>query len=277
MPEIEMPSPDEVRAATVRFSSADAFKKVVKIRDNLTVKYGNAVKLLEAGTMRFVADNSAVHVPKIHGSFTDPETDEHFIVMDFIPGETLEKLLPTLNQQEKDQITQRIKEAVAELRRIPSPGYIGGIKKSAIPHDMFWFPGRDPIIAGPFENEAAFNEGLLRRLGTVSSMTESYLDTLRELFNEALKNHRIVFTHSDLQPKNIMVHRTSDDEDGIDQFQITIIDWEDAGWYPDYWEFCQANVMAQYRAHWLAMSRRALSLPGYEYTLMQMVFHILYY
>lgn len=42
-----------------------------------------------------------------------------------------------------------------------------------------------------------------------------------------------LFTHGDVAPRNIMV-----DESG----HITgIIDWEQAGWYPDYWEY--ANIM----------------------------------
>lgn len=46
-----------------------------------------------------------------------------------------------------------------------------------------------------------------------------------------LKSARSVFTHGDIAPRNIMV-----DENG----NITgIIDWEWAGWYPDYWEYAQ--------------------------------------
>lgn len=40
-----------------------------------------------------------------------------------------------------------------------------------------------------------------------------------------------VFTHADIAPRNIMV-----DEQNV----ITgILDWEFAGWYPDYWEHAQ--------------------------------------
>jgi len=43
--------------------------------------------------------------------------------------------------------------------------------------------------------------------------------------------HRILFTHGDLKPHNILV------KDG----HITgFLDWESAGWYPDYWDFTTA-------------------------------------
>ncbi|KAG9233424.1 hypothetical protein BJ875DRAFT_464182 [Amylocarpus encephaloides] len=42
-----------------------------------------------------------------------------------------------------------------------------------------------------------------------------------------------VFTHGSVAPRNIMVGETN---------HITgILDWESAGWYPDYWEY--ANIM----------------------------------
>lgn len=37
-----------------------------------------------------------------------------------------------------------------------------------------------------------------------------------------------VFTHGDIIPQNIMVD---------ENYQVSgIVDWEAAGWYPDYWE-----------------------------------------
>ena len=65
-----------------------------------------------------------------------------------------------------------------------------------------------------------------------------------------------VFTHADIAPRNIMVDA---------QYRITgIIDWEAAGWYPDYWGY--ANIMgpagrfaAIGKNGWTAPHRRNLS------------------
>jgi thiamine kinase-like enzyme len=48
------------------------------------------------------------------------------------------------------------------------------------------------------------------------------------MVNLTLSGHRPVFTHGDLQPKNIMVERL-EDCDGRLEFRITLLDWESAG------------------------------------------------
>ncbi|ODH47994.1 hypothetical protein GX48_05926 [Paracoccidioides brasiliensis] len=51
-----------------------------------------------------------------------------------------------------------------------------------------------------------------------------------------------VFTHADIAPRNIMV-------DG--HYRITgILDWEYAGWYPDYWEYGQIMRPACQTGDW---------------------------
>ena len=52
------------------------------------------------------------------------------------------------------------------------------------------------------------------------------------------RSNRSVFTHGDIAPRNIMV----DDENKI----TGILDWEYAGWYPDYWEYAQIMRPAFY-------------------------------
>ena len=49
-------------------------------------------------------------------------------------------------------------------------------------------------------------------------------------------DHRIVFTHADFHPRNIMVVNGPDD--GV---QLSgIFDWEASGFYPEYWEQLKA-------------------------------------
>ncbi|KAF5121146.1 hypothetical protein E5D57_013482 [Metarhizium anisopliae] len=51
-------------------------------------------------------------------------------------------------------------------------------------------------------------------------------------------DHDLVPTHADLHPRNIMVDW--DTEEGDNLHITAIIDWELAGWYPEYWEFVKA-------------------------------------
>ena len=52
-----------------------------------------------------------------------------------------------------------------------------------------------------------------------------------------------VFTHGDVAPRNILVrHVDGDDGEKSGRVEISaLLDWENAGWYPYYWEY--ANIM----------------------------------
>ncbi|KAJ8069369.1 hypothetical protein OCU04_003023 [Sclerotinia nivalis] len=72
----------------------------------------------------------------------------------------------------------------------------------------------------------------------------------RHAFPAVFKGHKPVFTHGDFQRKNIMVKRTpspastevQDSKTNDDTLEVVIIDWENSGWYPDYWESALALV-----------------------------------
>ncbi|KAF8153449.1 hypothetical protein B0H34DRAFT_723640 [Crassisporium funariophilum] len=49
-------------------------------------------------------------------------------------------------------------------------------------------------------------------------------------------DHRIVLSHGDLNPKNIMLLDGKDDSISVSG----IIDWEMGGWYPEYWDSLKA-------------------------------------
>ncbi len=58
------------------------------------------------------------------------------------------------------------------------------------------------------------------------------------------EDHRMVMTHGDLHPRNIMVKLDADETSGgggSGDVRVTaLIDWELSGWYPEYWEFVKA-------------------------------------
>jgi Ser/Thr protein kinase RdoA (MazF antagonist) len=72
---------------------------------------------------------------------------------------------------------------------------------------------------------------------------ESIQDPWRDLLPD---NGPTVFTHGDLRPANIIV--TAANPVKI----VAIVDWEQAGWYPDYWEQCKAKFTAGHDEDWYA-------------------------
>ena len=54
----------------------------------------------------------------------------------------------------------------------------------------------------------------------------------------------IKMTHADLHRENIIISSTKPSR------VLAIVDWEQAGWYPDYWEYCKALYTCNYESEW---------------------------
>ncbi|GLA56703.1 hypothetical protein AtubIFM54640_000360 [Aspergillus tubingensis] len=122
---IELPRIAEIEASTDILSDPCRSLKVVRVKERFAVKFGFSIAPLEAENMRFVATNSKVRVPKVYDDFVDPETQKRYIIMGYIPGTDLQKLAPSLSEDQKKKVSKRIKEALDEMRRITSQGYLG--------------------------------------------------------------------------------------------------------------------------------------------------------
>lgn len=66
---------------------------------------------------------------------------------------------------------------------------------------------------------------------------------------------KVVFTHADLHPSNIIV------DERLPSKILAIIDWEQSGWYPDYWEFGKAEYTADLESDWYDYMTRFLEEP----------------
>lgn len=58
-----------------------------------------------------------------------------------------------------------------------------------------------------------------------------------------------IFTHSDLQRKNILVQEVEGFK-GRKDFHVSLVDWESAGWYPVYWEYFAAFLSWKWNDDW---------------------------
>ena len=284
--ESQLPTIAEIRASTDALTAAGRSTTVVRVGQHFAVKFGLGQDLREAETMRYVRKHcSNVLVPKVYGTLVDESTGHHFIVMEYLAGETLEKCLPFLDTAEKAEVCRQLKCALEELRGLPSPGYIGSVRRSSCMDSIFWTPPPvDPPSSGPFDTESEMNEGILKCLARTESA--SYITFLRSLVQTTLRDHRVCFAHADLQAKNIMITRTprkvASGTTGGDQtcetdVKVYIIDWEMAGWYPEYWEFCNASFLARFKPAWQEIVSESIDAYVPEYLMMQVLRGILLY
>ncbi|TFY52227.1 hypothetical protein EVJ58_g10134 [Rhodofomes roseus] len=149
---------------------------------------------------------------------------EAYLLITRISGMPLSRCQDVLSDGDCKHIITQLKDYLTQLRAIP--------KKTPVNADMaicntLGEACRDPRIRsadpmGPFPDEAAFSQ------------------VLRFSDDPARRGHRIVFTHADLNPRNILVDRAVY-PDGSTGWRVTgIVDWENAGYYPEYWDYTKA-------------------------------------
>ena len=143
-----------------------------------------------------------------------------YIAMQHIPGVPLSDVLDGLSVEDLERIAYQLKDIVGRLRKIRPPK-----------------PWLGSVTGGPYRNNLMFSlRSPKHAFSTCGEFVDYYRDILMlfctESFTESLlarlpRNAPIVFTHGDFGPTNIMV----------DGSTVTgIIDWECAGFYPEYFE-----------------------------------------
>ncbi|KAI1170872.1 kinase-like protein [Nemania sp. FL0916] len=193
--------------------------------------------LAEAEAMRLVRERTSIPVPKILKSFYQSDYDASFIFMEYIPGEPLDLAWESCTASQRQNIVSQLKTMMQELRSI-SGNFIGTVPHGACNDQIF---GNAVHQYGPYDDETAFCAGIalsLRACDAHPAFTEKVVTLV-----EALPRHnRIVFTHGDLVPRNILVR---------DGNVVGIVDWEMAGYYPEYWEYAKAHFFADYDHPWM--------------------------
>ena len=227
-----LPSVETIRAAPL---ISDGSRRVAKVGNHFIVKYGARVNTMEGENMLFVQQHTRIQVPQVYAIY-GTEDGCNYIIMEYVPGQTLASVWSSLSRTQKETIAGILKSYLSDLRALPPPDYFGSIGKRPLLEDIFWTPDGIQSISGPFATETELNEGMTRnyvRYGGSSYKTELY----RRAFPGILKDHATMFTHGDFQRKNIMVYMPSGDT-----IHVTIIDWEKSAWLPSYWEFSMAML-----------------------------------
>ncbi|KAK3311246.1 uncharacterized protein B0T15DRAFT_388399, partial [Chaetomium strumarium] len=153
-------------------------------------------------------------------------------------GVTLESLWPELSTEHKISIKTQLNSIFRALRKEHGgrPKFGGFV--SAICKDT----RRNQRVSEPtIHTEAQFNDFLCGKPGRAPT---AWITTIRSGMRD---DHRLVMTHGDLHPRNIMVQWERGAEDGVTgkggekKIRVTaLIDWEMSGWYPEYWEFVKS-------------------------------------
>jgi len=157
--------------------------------------------------------------------------------MEYIAGKSYLDELPSLALAEKKDIQRQFRSIMDEVRALPSPGFYGCVGRRPL-YDLFFAhpESEGQLLRGPFTTEEDLNNGIALLMDRL--VLRSYSQLLRECITDAFRGHRPVFTHGDLQDRNLVISQVGEREDGHRLIKLTLIDWQYAGWFPDYWDFC---------------------------------------
>lgn len=247
-------------------------QRVIRIAPHFVIKYGRRVTLEEGQTMIYVRNIVEIPVPIVYAVFCDKETEKNYIIMQHIPGTTLEDLWSTLNPSQKNQTCTLITQHVRKMREAPLLDRYCSLGGGPLRHEFFrieyptmW------MYHGPFHTEHALNFFIFQ--AHWGYKREGFRQWKAEFFAEGaskvLQQHPSVLTHGDLRRNNIQVQFGPDDS-SIDS--VTFLDWEFAGWYPSYWEYVMMLRGSKYFVDdWLGHVNQMLQRYPQEWVWMKTV------
>ncbi|KAL2754567.1 hypothetical protein ACRALDRAFT_1076220 [Sodiomyces alcalophilus JCM 7366] len=210
---------------------------VVKVKDS------RFLRLEEAQTLRAVRHafpRGDVPVPEVFGWRI--YYHRTFLYMSLVAGKTLRQAWPCLTKEDKKSISAELGHIVTALRQVShgsSDRFVGSINRGTVQDRFFRFDYEH----GPFPTIKSFNDWLLAAaIRQRTQPGEGATGPYREFFSDT---GNIYLTHGDLTLGNIIVSSKQG------AYHITgIIDWEQAGWYPEYWEYCKLLYGVEYHHEW---------------------------
>lgn len=217
--------------------------KVVRIGEHFIAKFGpqKRRRIIEGLNLIFVNQNlPSLSTPLVYGLYE--ENENAYLVMQRLAGQSLEDLWLTLQPGEIQMIFNKLKRILDDMRSLPPPPFYGSVDYGPVPYFLFWTPTAQKEINGPFTNEKDFYLGLVEKLHGIlveNNQNLSRIDWLRKHLPGSLEGHPPTFTHGDILKKNILVERivSKGTDSKENDFRVTLLDWEDSGWYPNYFEY----------------------------------------
>jgi len=175
-------------------------------------------------TMSLVRESTAIPVPAIR-RFLNMGGRKGFI-MDYIQGETVSDIWSTLGLFQRACLVWTVRRYVRQLRHVLVPGTT---RSEQFPGPI----GREPQLCygpmfssdwggGPFTSYDDLTSWFMHKLDVNRNVKKSPQGSIS--FDSSFP---LVLTHLDLSPRNVIID---------DNSQIWLIDWEHAGFYPQWFE-----------------------------------------
>lgn len=198
----------------------------------------------EYAALTLVRSRSSVPVPEALDLVSNGES--FYLLTSRVPGYPLGMCIDTFSDGELAVLVQDLQQSVALLRTLRPAAVAESTICNTIGKACYDYRINAALdydeqrgdFVGPFAGEDDFNDIL--RCGALPGVVHR-------------AGHRIVFTHGDLNMRNVLVH---------DRKLSGIVDWENAGYYPEYWEYTKAHFVTRIKQRWLAVVDRVFDPLG---------------
>ncbi|KIY64177.1 hypothetical protein CYLTODRAFT_425460 [Cylindrobasidium torrendii FP15055 ss-10] len=262
-------------------SNQDAFE-ACRLPGGLALKVTRN-PFLEVSNLRFVEANTSIPVPHVYDWVPSQGNDvgDGVVIMTWIEGDNLwnwladrthfpdeyytlvdylengedvdiqgtiaklETFTPDINLSDASFVVDDLRQAISQLRALkpPGDGRVCGLNGQPL-KCLRYHGNRDvPHKLYPVKDVPTFHQILLNQVGWKSIRLPRILQIGEKVL---AKHYEIRFAHSDLNPTNILI------KDGR---LAAIIDWEMAGWYPEYWEYTMLHLQNRNRKPLIAFWR----------------------
>jgi len=180
--------------------------------------------------MDFIARNTTIPIPRVLDVLSNRGSIH--IVQEYIDGPDLADVWVGMSSDERESCMRQLKGYLDQLRGLtpPEPGRVQAVDGTGCIDDRL-YPGE----WGPFDSINAFNAFFYHDF--VRQHPTDYPYAQDSLAKTRGRTWRTVFAHGDLGPHNILWKGGR---------IVGIIDWECAGWFPEYWEYTRSYFGSRY-------------------------------
>ena len=215
---------------------------VARLGNGVLIKYGGWDLAEEVLCTRFARDKTSLPVPRIlhhpgslyrRENWADTSPGAYFFripsvwyfCVEEVRGVSLDTVVDTMSTKQHEDVAEQLKSILSAMQ-VLKPKTLGSVTGGSYRNMMCVPPLLQPKQA--FSTMAEFRD-YIHFLMTQCGRPQQEID---ELLACIPLNCGFRFAHGDLLPKNIMV----------DGSKITgIIDWQNAGFWPDFWEYCRMH------------------------------------
>ncbi|PWY72483.1 phosphotransferase family protein [Aspergillus sclerotioniger CBS 115572] len=204
---------------------------ILQLPFGLILKWTDRTSLEEAVAMQ-MARTAGMPVPKVLfcGEHPNAPFNRTFsILMTRLPGVSLENSRYSLEIDDEGPWLHELKTCVDSMRLWCSPNPRSICSPLSTPLRSPRVPGH---LMGPFASERELYNHLFSPASSHAFESPAEYERTLSCAEKLQRPYQVVFTHGDFKAHNILV--------GDDGHLSGFLDWESAGWYPEYWEFTTA-------------------------------------